>query len=106
MVPLLKIANHDNGERLDALLARTYPQYSRVFFQKFMKRGGVTLSGAPREPSYRVRVGETFQVADFESFISEHEVKSGPGAPADFVPEVIFEDTSLLVINKPAGLVV
>jgi 23S rRNA pseudouridine1911/1915/1917 synthase len=106
MVPMLKIGNHDKGERLDAVLARTYPQYSRVFFQKFMKRGGVTLAGALREPSYRVRVGEVYQVADFETFGTAPAAKQGPDVHVDTVPAILFEDAALLVIDKPAGLVV
>jgi 23S rRNA pseudouridine1911/1915/1917 synthase len=106
MVPSLKIENHDKGERLDAILARTYPQYSRAFFQKFMKKGGVTLSGNVREPSYRVRVGEIFQVANFEAFALEPAPRPGPGASSDVEPQIIFEDKALLIIDKPAGLVV
>src|SRR4051812_22711495 len=106
MVPLLRIGNQDNGERLDAVLARTYPQYSRVFFQKFMKKGGVLLAGAPREPSYRVRAGQAFQVADFESFATPPARTGGSGLASDVTPDVLFEDAAILVINKPAGLVV
>jgi 23S rRNA pseudouridine1911/1915/1917 synthase len=106
MEPLLKIGNQDNGERLDAVLARTYPQYSRVFFQKFLKKGGATLAGAPREPDYRVRTGETFQVADFETFATSSERSSGSSVPVHVVPNILFEDQALLVIDKPAGLVV
>ncbi|OGR89918.1 MAG: hypothetical protein A2992_00865 [Elusimicrobia bacterium RIFCSPLOWO2_01_FULL_59_12] len=89
-----------------------------------MKTGGVTLSGAPREPSYRVRAGEAFEIADFES--RGHPRESPPsrvegGDPVPFkdsgfplttagmtalVPTILFEDSSLLVIDKPAGLVV
>jgi 23S rRNA pseudouridine1911/1915/1917 synthase len=106
MVPLLRIGNHDNGERLDAVLARTYPQYSRAFFQKFMKKGGVTLAGAVREPSYRVRAGEAFQVADFEAFAMPVTMPPPGGLAADVTPDILFEDAQVLVIDKPAGLVV
>jgi 23S rRNA pseudouridine1911/1915/1917 synthase len=105
MGPLLHIASHDNGQRLDTVLARTYPKYSRSFFQKFLKRGGVKLSGTAREPSYRVRAGETFQVADLASF-AEPVSASFDYIASDTVPEIIFEDSALLVIDKPAGLVV
>jgi 23S rRNA pseudouridine1911/1915/1917 synthase len=101
----LKITNQDSGERLDAILARTYPQYSRVFFQKFMKKGGVTLAGAPREPSYRVKAGETFKVGDFASFSAEP-VRRTSTVHVETIPNILFEDESLLIIDKPAGLVV
>src|SRR5688572_25826300 len=106
MEPLLRIGNNDSGQRLDAVLARTYPHYSRSFFQKFLKKGGVTLSGSPREPSYRVRAGEVFQIADFESTCHPRE----GGDPVSFeaagfplttagmtatTPNILFEDESL-----------
>ena len=102
----LKIASHDNGQRLDAVLARTYPQYSRVFFPKFLKKGGVTLAGAPQESDYRVRVGQTFQVADFESFTQEIEKARHPDAGDGKSPTILHEDSAIVVIDKPAGLVV
>ncbi len=106
MVPPLKIGNSDNGQRLDAILARTYPQYSRSFFQKFLKKGGVTLSGTPREPDYRVHVGETFQVSDFDHFAENTKYEPSKGPKVDFEPTIVFEDAACLVIDKPAGLVV
>jgi 23S rRNA pseudouridine1911/1915/1917 synthase len=106
MVPLLKIGNHDNGERLDAVLARTYPQYSRAFFQKFLRQGGVTSSGVTREPDYRVHTGDALQVANFEAFTAPESSKRRAIAAVAVVPEVIFEDEALLIIDKPAGLVV
>jgi len=106
MGALLKIASHDNGQRLDAVLAKTYPQYSRSFFQKFMKKGGVTLSGSVREPDYRVHVGETFKVADFEAFIVQTEASTRPDSGVGAVPKILHEDAALLVIDKPANLVV
>src|SRR6185436_7264591 len=99
MVPSLKIENHDKGERLDAVLARTYPQYSRAFFQKFMKKGGVTLSGAAQEADYRVHVGQVFRVADFEAFALEPAPRAAPGASSDVEPQIIFEDKAVLIID-------
>src|SRR5262245_21550437 len=107
MGPHLRIENHNNGQRLDAVLARTYPQYSRSFFQKFLRRGGVTLSGTPREPSYRVHAGEVFKIASLDVTPAKAEVQSlWIPASAEMTPHIISEDDSLLVINKPAGLVV
>src|SRR6185436_15668652 len=106
MVPLLKIEKQDNGQRLDAVLARTYPQYSRAFFQKFMKKGGVKLAGAVRQPDYRVHVGEHFQVGNFESFTQAPAIAPGASVKVTAVPKIIFEDNAMLVIDKPAGLVV
>lgn len=114
-MPTLKILSKDQGERLDVLLARAYPKYSRSFLQKVMKSGGVLLAGTAPSPSYRVRAGEVFHVRDFEAESAVDETSEPAEAlkPAarnalkgQPVPTILFEDGSLLAINKPAGLVV
>lgn len=106
MVRPLKIGNNDNGQRLDAILARSYPDYSRSFFQKFLKQGGVTLAGKAKEPSYRVRTGEIFDVKNFEALSEEVGPRASGPAYTGPAPDILFEDSALLVIDKPAGLVV
>ena len=128
MTPTLKIESENNGERLDVVLARAYPKYSRSFLQKVVKKGGVTLRGEPTVINYRVHAGEIYDIADFETPSPyPHPRGRGPtaGTPSkkdvgllppgeggrrpdegSSVPAILFEDASLLVLNKPAGLVV
>jgi len=115
MMPTLKITPEMAGDRLDVVLARAFPDYSRVFLQKWVKGGHVTCSGKPAESRVKVRAGDVFEVDNFQSVIP---AKAGiqytnPG----LVPglrrgdddkagvKIIFEDKDLLVLNKPAGLV-
>jgi len=127
MMPTLKISSDQNGKRLDVLLARAYPDYSRSFLQKWIKEGRVTRSGKELIANYRVRVGETIDVVDFSQttspLVGEVERSSGGGTIVRRIhppsqpsptrgegvlvsPAVLYEDDSLLVLNKPAGLVV
>ena len=62
MTPLLKITEDFSDERLDVVLARSFPDYSRVFLQKVLRQGGVTLNGTVQKPSYRVTVGDVIKV--------------------------------------------
>jgi 23S rRNA pseudouridine1911/1915/1917 synthase len=110
MMPTLKISSDQNGKRLDVILARTYPDYSRAFLQKWIREGRVTSAGHELIPNHRVTFGETIDVADFAATThsgvrtaGHHVQLSGEGSPR---PTVIFEDDSILVLNKPAGLVV
>lgn len=95
------IGAQDHDDRLDRVLARQIPEFSRSYLQQLLADGAVQLQGlAVRKPSLRVRAGQTFQV----------ELRATPQALA-FMPEpmalcVVFEDEHLLVIEKPAGLVV
>jgi 23S rRNA pseudouridine1911/1915/1917 synthase len=86
--------------RLDRLLSASLPALSRTRLQALIKQGQVTSGGATIEdPKYRVKPGERFRLI------------VPPPAPA--VPEgqaiplnIVYEDDALIVIDKPAGLVV
>src|SRR4051794_3236819 len=112
MMPTLKIPSSDHGVRLDVILARAYPDYSRSFLQKIIRRGGVKLQGQVPEPSDTVRAGDVLEIENFDQppvmadepapERASQRVASAHGK----APKVIHEDASLLVIDKPAGLVV
>ncbi|MFD1333099.1 RluA family pseudouridine synthase [Methylopila musalis] len=90
----------DAGQRLDRFLAARLPEFSRARLQALMREGAVSADGRTLvDPSARVNAGETYVVA------------APPPAPAEPVGQdiplaVVFEDAHLIVIDKPAGLVV
>jgi 23S rRNA pseudouridine1911/1915/1917 synthase len=88
------------GMRLDQALVRLLPQYSRNRLQEWIRSGYVTVNGAPAAAKAKVWGGETIVVAP----------QPAPGDavhhPEDIPLQVVFEDDQILVINKPAGLVV
>jgi 23S rRNA pseudouridine1911/1915/1917 synthase len=87
------------GLRLDQALARALPQYSRARLQGWIEAGAVQVDGRPRRGKDRVLGGEQVRIA--AQLPAEAQVS------AESLPlEVVFRDRSLLVINKPAGLVV
>lgn len=95
----LIVAAQAAGERLDKWLAGQLPEHSRSAIQRWAAEGRVTLAGRPLKPSYRVAVGDALVVAI--------------PAPEDYAVEpepiplaILYEDRDLLVINKPAGMVV
>jgi 23S rRNA pseudouridine1911/1915/1917 synthase len=87
------------GERLDAWLARNLPALSRSRLQSLIGGGHVLLDGARTRPSARLRPGQAVRV---------HVPAPLPAEPqAEDIPiAVVHEDPQLLVVNKPAGLVV
>ncbi|HSM31964.1 MAG TPA: 23S rRNA pseudouridine(1911/1915/1917) synthase RluD [Woeseiaceae bacterium] len=87
------------GQRLDQALARMFPDYSRSRLKAWLLDGSVLVDGAPWRPRDRVEGGETVVV----TVSAEAAVRA---EPEPMKLDVVFEDADLLVINKPAGLVV
>jgi len=88
------------GDRFDAALARALPQYSRSRLRTWIDAGRVTLDGEPAPATRRVRGGETVVVR------SEPDPREVSFAPEAIPLRIVHEDGALLVVDKPAGLVV
>ncbi|WP_255987767.1 23S rRNA pseudouridine(1911/1915/1917) synthase RluD [Chitinolyticbacter albus] len=88
------------GERLDAALARLLPEFSRSRLAGWIKDGRVTVDGAPASPKTKLWGGETLTVD------TEPNPEEVAFQPEDVPLDVLYEDDTVLVINKPAGLVV
>jgi 23S rRNA pseudouridine1911/1915/1917 synthase len=90
-----------HGQRLDRALAQLVPEFSRSFLQTLIEAGAVRIGAAgPVKASHKVKAGDTGTI----------ELRPTPQSQA-FLPEdipldVVHEDEHLLVLHKPAGLVV
>jgi len=87
-------------QRLDHFLVESLPDYSRARLQGLIKDGFVLVNGAPAKKSG--------QMLEHDSAI---EVRIPPSAPTDLIGEnipldIIFENDDVIVVNKPAGMVV
>jgi 23S rRNA pseudouridine1911/1915/1917 synthase len=91
----------DAGLRLDQWLARELaPEMSRSRIQRLVRDGAVEVGGAPAtEPGRKVAAGDVARVTVPPP---EPAVPAGEAIPLD----ILFEDDELIVVNKPAGLVV
>jgi 23S rRNA pseudouridine1911/1915/1917 synthase len=95
---------HKAGTRLDRVLADLLPDLSRTRIKRLIESGAVTLdkdAGAKlaREPALKVKAGQKFIIAVPPVLAAEPEAQAIP-------LRVVFEDDDLIVIDKPAGLVV
>ncbi|MBF6058459.1 MULTISPECIES: 23S rRNA pseudouridine(1911/1915/1917) synthase RluD [Thiomicrorhabdus] len=88
------------GERLDAALAQLFSDYSRNRIQQWIKDGKVRLDGVVNtKPRHSVLGGE--------QVVLEVELQAETDIPAQEIElNVVYEDDAIMVINKPAGLVV
>jgi 23S rRNA pseudouridine1911/1915/1917 synthase len=94
----LEVPPEAAGERLDAWLARATGATSRTHAAALIDGGAVRVDGAPRPKAYRLQGGEQVEV-----------VAHGPtddARPEGPAPRIAWENADLLVIDKPAGLVV
>lgn len=99
---VLIVDQSGHGSRIDQWVANKQPQYSRNFWAEKIKQGLVLLNNAPCLPKTKLKI-EDQVILQKECFIGSAQIEN---KPQDITLDVIFEDSHLLVINKPAGLVV
>jgi 23S rRNA pseudouridine1911/1915/1917 synthase len=96
---LLKAEATDRGKRLDAFLHERMPEYSRSRLQTWIRDGRVQVNGVSEKPSSVMRGGEEISV--------EPAHLPALNARAEDIPLVVlYEDASVVAIDKPAGMVV
>ena len=96
---ILALVAEEGDERLDKWLAGQLPEHSRSEVQRWIQAGLVRLGGRVLKASYRVAVGDEIavRIPPPEDYALE---------PEPIPLEIIYEDADLLVVNKPAGMVV
>ena len=85
--------------RLDQFLARELPRFSRSRLQQLIRKAFITLNGAAARPRDLVRTGDRIEV-------NEPPLEKIDNQPEPIPFDVLYEDEDLIIINKPAGLVV
>ena len=95
----LIVPKESGGLRLDRFLANQLPRFSRSRIQQFIRAGNARLNGGLAKPRDSVRAGDEVRLTE----PPPEQIESQPEAiPLD----ALFEDDDLVVLNKPAGLVV
>jgi 23S rRNA pseudouridine1911/1915/1917 synthase len=87
------------GARLDVFLREKFPTLSRGTMQRLIGQGLILVNDRPVKPTHTPRAGDKIEI---------HWPDAQPAAaqPEEIPLDILFEDSSLLVVNKPAGLVV
>lgn len=89
-----------HGQRLDSALAVLFPEYSRSMLSKWVKEGFIQLNGKPCKPKEKVACGDNIKME--VSFNGQDSFFQ----PQPIALNIVHEDHDLLIVNKPAGLVV
>lgn len=94
-----KIQAEGGGQRIDRFLSTKLPEHSRAFYQKLIQKAFVTVNELSVKPSYKLELNDYVHVQipppEETQILAEN-------IPLD----VVYEDSNLLVVNKPAGMVV
>ena len=93
------VPDNQAGQRFDAVVATLFDEYSRSKLASWIKSGELLLDGKTVRPRDPVRGGETVTLSATETVQTHSE-------PEAIDLDIVFEDEHILVINKPAGLVV
>jgi 23S rRNA pseudouridine1911/1915/1917 synthase len=95
----ITVAKSLPSERLDTFLRRQFPMVSRGAIQRLIEQGHIRVNGRAVKPTHSPRAGEIIQV-------EWPDARPAEAQPEEMPLDVLFEDEALLVLNKPAGLVV
>lgn len=96
---IFPVQEADAGSRLDVYLAAQIDGWSRARIQRLIEDADVTVGGRAVKPSYKLRAGDSVEV----------ELTAPPATlftPENIPLEIIYEDDDLIVVNKPAGMIV
>jgi 23S rRNA pseudouridine1911/1915/1917 synthase len=99
MERVIELRVGESGQRLDKYIAQEVSDLSRSLVQRLIREGLVTVNGQTVKASHKVEVGDTIVL------------RVPPPEPLEVRPEaipldIVYEDADLLVVNKPAGMVV
>ena len=99
MIRELEVIGSCEGLRIDKFLAEEFPEMSRSYIQKLIKDDQVTVNGKILKANYKVAEAD-------EVVLNQPELKE-PDILAENIPlDILYEDSDLLIVNKPKGMVV
>lgn len=99
MSKLITITEEESGNRLDKLLAIKLPEYSRSYIAKMIEDGNILVNDKTAKPSLKLYSSDCIRVGDIE--LSTPDI-----LPEDIPLDILYEDSDVIVINKPKGMVV
>ncbi|MBC3887077.1 RluA family pseudouridine synthase [Acetobacterium paludosum] len=101
------ITENENNQRLDRFLKKLMPQASTGFLQKMLRKKRIKLNGQKSEPSTKIITGDVLHIYFSEETISNFRSSRTLNKKIsinDTSLDIIYEDSNLLVLNKPSGI--
>ncbi len=96
---IFEVMEEQEGERLDKYVSIIYPDISRSFFQKLIKDSAVLVNDSAEKANYRMKIEDVVTIHFPDAVNTTIE-------PENIPLDIIYEDSDLLIVNKPKGMVV
>ena len=101
----LTISSSEKDQRLDKFVKRYMKKASFGFICRMIRQKNITVNGKRAEPSTRLAEGDIVKLFLSDRTISKFQKDDSQSyAASDYVPDIIYEDSDIAVINKPAGM--
>ena len=97
---LAKVPSELAGERVDKVAAQLFTEFSRAELTRWLNDGALTLDGAIVKPKHKVFGGEALLLK------AQRQAREDWQSAEAIALDILFEDDDIIVLNKPAGLVV
>ena len=102
----IRISSREAGQRLDKFLGKVLREAGKGFLYKMLRKKNITLNGGRADGSEKLAEGDTVRL--FLSRETLEKFRGGPAAAPEGLerqmPEILYEDRQVLLLNKPAGL--
>ena len=92
---------NDNGRRLDRILRKALPNHPLPLIHRLLRKGQVLINGKPAKAQDRIDCGVSICIPSLKDM-----PKAAPSSPSLPFPEILWQDSGLLAVNKPPGLAV
>ncbi len=102
----ITIQKNDAGQRADRFLSKAYPNLKSSLICKLMRKKRIKLNGAKAEPNAILKEGDVIRFYLSDELLSREPLKESDFRDISAEINVIYEDENVLLIDKPAGLVV
>ncbi len=93
------VSSENAGLRLDVFCESIDPNHTRSYFKRLIDEGKILVGGKKEKAGYKVSTGDTIEIDYVEA-----EVLSAK--PEDIALDIVYEDSDIIVVNKPQGMVV
>jgi 23S rRNA pseudouridine955/2504/2580 synthase len=99
------VNQNDANQRIDSFLKKTYPKLSLSLLYRYLRIKRIKVNNKKVEPNYRLCLHDNIELFVNDEYLSKRNSKTDfLLAPTDI--DIIYQDDNILIVNKPAGLVV
>lgn len=96
----------DQGQRIDNYLLKTLKNVPKSLIYRMLRKGEVRVNRGRIQPTYRLKIGDVIRIPPYQSDVVEKTVNVNNQLSLCLEQSVLFENESILILNKPNGLAV